>query len=202
MKLFKWSDAYLTKIRVVDDDHKNLYEMFKLMHNAYATNKDPAKVKNIVERLQVYVDHHFEREEQLMEGANYPKYDQHVEIHRKYQAEIESLTLLINKEPETIHLGKIVAYLSTWLDNHIRKVDMHYAKYMRGPHVGKRAQEGISKEPKTKEILAEVPLDKVEVIEQFIELALADKVPETLQKQIEAHNAQKLARARKLFAKE
>ena len=55
MKMFKWSDAYLTRIRVVDEDHKNLYEMFKLLHNAYATQKEPEKVKNIVHRLQVYV---------------------------------------------------------------------------------------------------------------------------------------------------
>ena len=202
MKMFKWSDAYLTRIKVIDEDHKNLYEMFKLLHNAYATQKDPVKVKNIVERLQVYVHQHFEREERLMEGANYPQYDKHVEIHRKYQDEIESLAMLMEAEPENIHLGKIVLYLSAWLDSHIRKVDMHYAKFMRSPKAGQGAKPDEPKKPKTKEISAEVPADKAEIIEQFIELARADKVPESLQKQIDAHKAQKLARARKLFTKE
>lgn len=202
MKLFKWSDAYLTKIRVVDEDHKNLYEMFKLMHNAYATNKDPAKIKNIVARLQVYVDQHFAREEQLMESAHYPKYDQHVEIHRKYQDEIASLAELIETEPEEIHLGKIVAYLSKWLDNHIKKVDMHYAQFMRKGGAKKHGIDTDNRVPKTSQISFDVPTDKVAIIEQFVELALADKVPGSLKEQLDAHKAQKLARARKLFMKD
>ena len=68
-----WDDSIITGIPTIDEDHKKLVDMLNDLFAACFAAQGPAVLGNILDQLLDYTKHHFEREEKMLEEANYER---------------------------------------------------------------------------------------------------------------------------------
>jgi hemerythrin len=127
-----WNDSFAIGMTQIDNQHKELFDRINKLLAAMARGAGGAEVESTVGFLEQYVNTHFGDEEALLRSWRYPAYNAHKALHDRFVrdllqikqgiAEGRSLTLL------TIEVQRKV---SDWLVQHIMKVDMEYATYMR-----------------------------------------------------------------------
>lgn len=87
-----WYEEYLSGIKVIDDQHKEIFESFNNFYealNAGEVNKEV--VDEFLKILDSYTTTHFGTEERLMLEYNYPKYEEHKKRHRFFISMYEEL---------------------------------------------------------------------------------------------------------------
>ena len=62
MNLFEWSQDYAVGIRLIDNDHRGLFETINALHEAVQQESGEAEIGNTLNALIRYVQEHFTRE--------------------------------------------------------------------------------------------------------------------------------------------
>lgn len=130
MAYFEWDPSLETGIEQIDDQHRSLFALANELHEAVVGNDDPELVENAVYALTEYVTQHFADEEALMLDAGFPRLNWHQTLHRDLTAE----TLRIAARyfnGEDVLPAELAPFLTAWLTEHIREVDMLVARYLR-----------------------------------------------------------------------
>jgi hemerythrin len=125
MALITWTAAqYGTKVDICDDQHKTLFGLLNDLHDAAGGN-DRKAIGSKLDALIAFVVEHFATEERLMQAKKYSGYIAHKAEHDKL---VETCADLQKK----FHAGQAevtqetTAFVKSWLDSHIPKVDMPY----------------------------------------------------------------------------
>ena len=87
-----WHDNLSLGIQSIDDQHKDLLFRMELLArtlNPKGSNKQ--QFDDMLQFLHEYVDRHFKDEEQLMEKASYPGYDEHKAMHDAFIQSLDNL---------------------------------------------------------------------------------------------------------------
>ena len=201
MPPYEWSPEYSTTIRVIDNDHKDLFESINAFYEAHQAGKGAEQVAATIDCLIRYVDEHFEREERFMEQAGYPDFESHRRAHADFADMIRILQQMYTADPMSIDVPKVLNFLSDWLTRHILKIDMQYVPYVSGKKSD--GDDELNHQGRlTKSI--QVPVDQVELVEEIIEVIAANNTKiEALRKVFHQFNEQseqaRLQRAHKLF---
>jgi len=192
-----WSDEFSTHIRAIDNDHKELFDIFGTLHAYDLKHKSTEQIENVLALLSNYIHYHFEREERFMESAGYPDINEHKQLHEILKHDVQGLRSLFTTSPEEVKITRAVAFLFKWLQKHILKEDMKYVPYMRGEkNVQKSAQE---KADTCIKISVCVPRAKAALIENCIEVILEHGLTGELEQLMNELQKKKLKRARFLF---
>lgn len=126
---YVFSDDYLTGIKLVDDEHRQLFslvnEVHALLHDEFIFDKYD-EIMRILTELKNYTEMHFHDEESYMEKINYPELDAQRRAHNAFISKLvdinfEELESLDNNQQE--YLQDILDFLAKWLVNHILKMD-------------------------------------------------------------------------------
>ncbi len=126
---YVFSDDYLTGIKLVDDEHRQLFalvnEVHALLHDEFIFDKYD-EIMRILTELKNYTEMHFHDEETYMEKINYPDLDAQRRAHNAFIEKLvdinfEELESLDNNQQE--YLQDILDFLAKWLVNHILKMD-------------------------------------------------------------------------------
>lgn len=127
MKLerFTWKEAYSTGIRSVDVQHKELFHAVNdLADTIEYQNCGEVPIKKLMSFMGYYAEWHFGHEEKCFHGLNCPLAAANQEAHQQF---LDTFTLLRQEAREggvTVDFAlKIHKILSTWLVNHILKID-------------------------------------------------------------------------------
>ncbi|MGL1956500.1 MAG: bacteriohemerythrin [Colwellia sp.] len=120
----QWIPAYSIGNKDIDDQHKMLFAMMNEFFQQ--EGKDAAIV--LFQNLALYIDLHFEAEENLLRQINYPKTDEHIKIHRELSVKFKQIQVKLNNYDIDIQ-HKIAIFLYKWLAKHILKSDMEYKSY-------------------------------------------------------------------------
>ena len=207
MALLEWQDDYLTGIRVIDKDHKNLFHTVNTLNDSHLNGDSNESIGWAINTLIKYVAEHFEREERFLEQAGYPNIDEHRDRHSQFTNIIVSLASLYNQQPESIDVSKVLTFLGDWLKSHILKSDMHYIPYLKGEKQG-RPQTPASQSNTQEKVL--VPLtvtaDKADLMRTLgAALTSGGKNADDLEKVIRTHlleiEKNNLSKARDLFGR-
>ncbi len=134
----EWSQEYASNIKVLDEDHKQLFALVGQLKQFVGKEVEPGRMTGAINGLSMYVDEHFVREERYMQSAGYPEFEAHKLEHEKLAQMIGGLSQLNERSPEKIDPAKVFAFLQDWLKNHILKIDMHYVPYLTGEKQGVR----------------------------------------------------------------
>ena len=128
-KMLKWMDNYSVGVKALDDDHKKLIELVNQFRAAYVYHTGEEFEKQALNDLVSYTKYHFEKEEKLMEQAEYPDLDAHKEQHRTMIEQVEGF---LNEYEKRGHeaLDGVATFLEGWLINHINGTDKQYGPYM------------------------------------------------------------------------
>ncbi len=124
-----FSDEYLTGIKLIDDEHRQL---FALVNEVHALVNDDLifdkydEIMRILTELKNYTEMHFQDEESYMEKINYPDLDAQRRAHNTFierlvDIKFEDLEDLDHHQQE--YLQDVLDFLAKWLFNHILKMD-------------------------------------------------------------------------------
>lgn len=173
MAYMEWSDDYLVHIRVIDTDHKALFEIVNALHDRIICEDPFEKIKATFKALVVYVNEHFAREELYLQECGYPYLKDHREKHDKLAKTVHGYYKLFQESPEQFDQEKFLTFLKKWLSNHILQSDMHYVPYIRGEKQGipiAERQTGTAKNNNLKTVTVQVPQDKVDTLKKCADI--------------------------------
>ncbi len=130
MTTITWIKAYNIGVRMIDKDHRNLFDMIRKIDQETGKNFNSKKIGKAIENLIQYTEDHFAREEQLMKRYEYPGLEKHKVQHRNLEQTVYALYRVYLAEPESVDTKKLMLFLNNWLSDHILNIDMDYAKYL------------------------------------------------------------------------
>lgn len=126
MTYVEWSSDLETGIPLVDKDHKVLVSLLNQVHEALEDREERATLGSVLNSLAEYTVYHFAREERLQEVAGYGDLDAHRRRHAELSAQVESIRATYLESPESVRGEEVLAFLRSWLIDHILKHDMDY----------------------------------------------------------------------------
>lgn len=165
MSYLEWSDDYSVHIKVIDNDHKALFDIVNALHGRLQESDPREKIEATFKALIVYVREHFNREEIYMDECGYPMAESHKEKHRNLSNTLNAHYKSFQSDPEGFDQENFLTFLKKWLSRHILQSDMHYVPYLRGEKRG--VPEELRKTTKhevsmLKSVCLQVPGEKVD----------------------------------------
>ena len=131
-ELISWAPAFSVGIKVIDDQHKQLFALVNDMFNHVVGNAQAERVyfKQVIQKAVEYVKVHFSTEEKIMLHANFPGYAEHKKAH-------DTFVLTVVEKVKDFEAGKkftlleFTQFLKEWILTHIAIMDKGYFTYFR-----------------------------------------------------------------------
>ena len=125
-----WTPSLATGDAKIDDQHREIFRRFDLLHAAMLRGDRHEAVK-LFEFLGTYVGEHFEVEERAMGTSSYPlaagHRSEHAQFVRGYMAIGKNLEARGPSAAVTLELN---GWLGSWLTGHILKADVALARHL------------------------------------------------------------------------
>jgi len=127
MPLLKWSQEYSVNQVELDSHHQ---KMFDILNRAYENMMNSLEVEYalpMIEELSTLARHHISAEEQYMRARGYQGIDGHIETHREFTHNIE--TLRTNYSGNNLEATReLIVILGNWLLHHVINEDCKYSE--------------------------------------------------------------------------
>ena len=131
-ELISWSAAFSVGIKIIDDQHKELFALVNDMFNHVVGDAQAESVyfKQVIQKAVDYVKVHFSTEEKIMLHANFPGYSEHKKAH-------DTFVLTVVEKVKDFEAGKkftlleFTQFLKEWILTHIAIMDKGYFTYFR-----------------------------------------------------------------------
>ena len=140
-----WCDSYLLGIKLIDNEHKKLFELVNELYNVEDGPNVKEKIRKILYSFSDYTAIHFKDEEEFMKSISYPDLEEHKKIH---QMIIENLSHIIHT-PATLGIikSKMKIVAKRILIEHILNEDMKISRYIQdSPHLKEKIYDVDGKE--------------------------------------------------------
>ena len=104
-----------------DTQHQALLDILEILKDS------PEAGSALMEKLDIYIDHHFGLEEKYMRLTGYPDIKKHIGLHRKFAdkvCELKQSKHIVKEGFRDDEFRKnIVDFLNNWLINHLMGID-------------------------------------------------------------------------------
>lgn len=128
----EWTSDLAIGVDEIDNQHKEIFRRFDSLFDACSEGRGKEEVLKLLLFLDDYVKEHFTAEERLQMRSGYPDYPAHKAAHQQFMADVERLTREFRDEGATLPLViQTNKTLSSWLIQHIKRVDTAFAGYLR-----------------------------------------------------------------------
>ncbi|MCK5917686.1 MAG: hemerythrin family protein [Cocleimonas sp.] len=125
-----WKDEYSVGVESLDGDHRKLLNLINNLQTAVHYQTGEIFEKEALDEVVAYTKYHFEREEKMLEEADYPDLDAHKELHAKMIAEVDGFVAEYDKRGHEA-LEEVAQYLKDWLVGHINGTDQEYSPLLK-----------------------------------------------------------------------
>lgn len=127
-----WNDGLTIGVDAIDNQHKQLCKAIDDLYIACESGKGRAEIISTLDFLRDYTIKHFADEQVLQKKCGYPKCDQHKALHEAFLAQVVTLRQqVIDSGAGLVEVNKVVRLVTDWLYNHIKKVDVEIAQYVK-----------------------------------------------------------------------
>ena len=129
-ELVTWSDEFSVNNKTIDAQHQELVRMTNEFYAGCQMGGVMAKVYFLktIQGAVNYVKTHFATEEEFMQKANYPEYEEHKKQHEDFVAQV--IKAVKEFESGDTAPAAMANFLKNWLLEHIAKSDKQYAPYI------------------------------------------------------------------------
>jgi hemerythrin len=127
--MFEWDDKNSLGIKIIDDQHKRLFEIGSSLYELLSTRGEEDifdEIVEIIERLKTYTVFHFETEEDLLEKYNYEHVQSHIDKHTKFVDTLNDIDLKSLDDDQKSHGMKLLKFIIDWIFKHIHSEDFMY----------------------------------------------------------------------------
>ena len=128
MAILSWDESYSTKIEMIDDQHKKLFELINDFYNNIANGATSESILKLIDGMKRYTVLHFSTEERYMKQLCYPDFQEHKKEHDDFVSKVYALESKI-KNGTTIISFEITNFLRSWIKNHINNTDKKYTEF-------------------------------------------------------------------------
>ncbi len=148
MDIFNWNAKFETGLRSVDDQHHGLVDLINELGRAVTRSSGATReqIDDIFRELMLYTQYHFEEEEELMlaAGVDMRPVHGHVETHRHFIQELNSLSL--DQDDRLESADWLLKFLAYWLSYHILGTDQVMARQVQAIRSGMSPEEAYQQE--------------------------------------------------------
>lgn len=125
-----WDESLETGIIEIDIQHRNLFNIFKVLDDSIDQGKSSMIIKYIIDEIERYGSYHIIAEESILKKYNvFSKAHEAEHLHFKNQVQKFKEKYINTKDK--ILAKEISEYLYTWVTNHIMKTDMEELDHLK-----------------------------------------------------------------------
>jgi hemerythrin len=127
-----WSNHYSLGIKLIDDQHKELFNFVNELFN-HSTGKEDeerAYFKDVIQAAVSYVKNHFATEEKYMIATKFQGYAEHKKAHDEFIITIVN-SIKDFEAGKRLVLEKFAHFLKDWVLSHVAGTDILYAQYFK-----------------------------------------------------------------------
>jgi hemerythrin len=128
MGAIEWNSDLETGVKLMDEQHIRLVEIYNELHDAMMIGKAHKQMNEILDSLISYTEKHFREEEEYMETAKYHELKHHQIEHQQLLDKVKVFQRKMTRDEERIS-KPVVKFLEFWLKNHILGTDMSFAEW-------------------------------------------------------------------------
>lgn len=128
-EMFAFTSKYMTGIKMIDDEHKTLFDIIRRSFEELQSNKNDDNVDSfdvvlgIIDELVDYTRTHFENEEKYMASIGYEGLGAQQRAHQIFIEKLSDIDFVGSNIPAREYLEDVIDFLLYWLTNHILKMD-------------------------------------------------------------------------------
>lgn len=126
MAMYEMKPEYYTGIEFIDEEHKKLFDIantaYELLMNEFIPDKYDY-IMDVVIELKEYTRYHFDHEETYMTSIKYKRFLSQKVNHDDFIEKINQYDSDIVDEKQKESLLELLDFLTTWLIEHIYKMD-------------------------------------------------------------------------------
>lgn len=123
----KWIESFSTGIPVMDDDHKTLINIIKLLRMVLHDGA-PVAADALASVLADHLDEHFRREERLIARTGFNGLDAHRQVHHSSATGLEHLRAAVARREFAAAL-EALGELECWMIGEIVEADKSFASF-------------------------------------------------------------------------
>lgn len=131
MEHVRWTEDMSIGDAEIDRQHKELFALLDKTFEAAGKRESDAagQTTDALRALCDYVVKHFASEEALMDPADYPEYDGHVQEH--IEGSMRALDFLdAANEGRDVRVEEFLEFLVEWVRHHIHETDQTLGRYL------------------------------------------------------------------------
>ncbi len=127
-KAVEWSDDFSVKVSLMDDEHKQLFDLINDLNEAMLDGQSGSKISDILDSLIDYTKYHFGHEEEMLKKINYPHIKEQEMSHRAFVNKMIEFKNELNSGKMLLSV-KMIDFLKDWLVSHIINTDSKYTGF-------------------------------------------------------------------------
>lgn len=132
LKFAELPEELVTGVDTIDRQHAALITIVNHLLASAQEGEGKIQLQNIMSFLNSYVETHFTEEEKYMRKYKYPEYESHYRQHQYFKRFVKDLNnkIHVEKSDPMLHI-KAIKVIKDWLINHVIKVDMLLANFLK-----------------------------------------------------------------------
>jgi hemerythrin-like metal-binding protein len=124
-----WSASMEIGVRSIDAEHRHLIEFINLVRTANDRQRSAlSRDTRLLTDLKALLQAHFEREEDLMFGIDYPGVNGHLTAHSELQSDFDAKIAEAGMSGDS---GCAVAFIADWMIGHMADEDTKLAQFIK-----------------------------------------------------------------------
>lgn len=123
MQKLEWNESLETGIVEIDIQHRNLFNIFKILEDAINNGKSSMVIKYIIDEIGRYGQYHMTAEEGILQKYNLFS-EKHTQEHEEFKNTVGKFRDKYISTKDKVLAREICEYLYTWVTDHIMKTDM------------------------------------------------------------------------------
>ena len=131
--MYEMKKEYFTGIPLIDEEHAQLFayanQIYELLQDEFVADKYD-NIRDLLGKLTDYAKYHFADEEAYMESIQYKKIFTQKVQHQAFMDALEEYDLdaIDQMDNQDAVIGKMLAFVTDWLVDHILNVDTQIGK--------------------------------------------------------------------------
>jgi len=121
--IFEWDNSFSVANEEIDQQHKMLFNLA----SSIGDDLNQQRIEQNIVVLYKYTREHFAAEEQMMQKINYPKFEEHKELHKNLITKLNTISAKPFEDDESVY--DFITFVYDWLTHHILNKDMDFMRF-------------------------------------------------------------------------
>jgi len=129
--LLNWEPGMSVGVAILDEDHRRIMKAINRLYSAMLEGAGKEALSETFHEMMVYINLHFECEEELLEQTHYPDAAEQKAHHMAMAARLKEYRRKYEKDASSVMPVEMLNFLKDWWLDHIMNLDRKYAAHLK-----------------------------------------------------------------------